>query len=234
MADSKLVYPINIMFAESSRVTVYFDTEESRLDFHSTVLELLAFKSPLSQYEEHKVQPVFQKQNSDSLATVVLAKHIPLGNFMAIKVIYRDQASLLTRSLPYEVDLLRKLSEIPEVAKLVVKYVEHFECDEFLYHVTRWVEKLTLAEVMKHSSERFLNEVEMQAPAKQLLKVLQAVHGQGFTHNAVSLSNIFVKRNSSMEPQKHSVILGGFSKATPILGGHTPKVTSKTETEDVF
>lgn len=138
------------------------------------------------------------------------------------------------KPIPSEVDLLIKLSGIPEVVKHVVKYVEHFEENQFLYMVTKWIKKHTLATVMKYSSERYLNEAEMQAPAKQLLKVLQAVHGQGFTHNAVSLSNIFVKRNSSMEPQKHSVILGGFSKATPILGGHTPKVTSKTETEDVF
>lgn len=95
------------------------------------------------------------------------------------------------------------------------RYVEHFEEHQFLYLVTRWVKESTLAVVMKHSARGgYLNEVDMQEPARQLLTVLQAVHGQGYIHNAITYRNIFVEKSSMTNPLKNKVKLGGFSKAT--------------------
>lgn len=44
----------------------------------------------------------------------------------------------------------------------MVPYVEHFEEGPFLYLVTKWIAKGTLAQVLEHTSENFLAEAEIR------------------------------------------------------------------------
>lgn len=61
------------------------------------------------------------------------------------------------------------------------------------------------------------------------------MHSQGFIHNAVTFSNIFVvDQRSYTASQNYRVRLGGFSRVTRILGGEAPRAAFGTKNNKVF
>jgi serine/threonine protein kinase len=109
---------------------------------------------------------------------------------MAIKVICKGRSEDMT-GLPV-FSLSQQLR-----SHFIVKYVEHFEDDSFVYLVTSWMPLGDLRSRMSRQKVGHLTEGEMHAPLSDVANALKIVHALGLTHNAVQPKNIFIEKTKN-------------------------------------
>jgi serine/threonine protein kinase len=122
---------------------------------------------------------------------------------MAIKVFLKGTSDDRTE-LP-EFNLNRQLK-----SHVIVKFVEHFEDENFDYLLTTWMPHGDLRSKMSKQKVQYLTEGEMRAPLTNVANALKTIHALGYTHNAVEPKNIFIH----VVNHKYRVKLGGLSKSS--------------------
>ena len=105
-------------------------------------------------------------------------KHRSTGANMAIKVISKEKSGDWT-ALP-QFSLNQRLR-----SPFIVKFVERFEDDQFIYLVTTWMPHGDLRSLMSRQKVGYLTEGEMRASLSEVANALKIVHGLGYTHNSV-------------------------------------------------
>ena len=130
---------------------------------------------------------------------------------VAVKVVFKDpEENVCLPDLP-EVALTNKLSSKYNI----VRHIEHFEVDQFIYLVQACMSLGDLRSFIKAHGYQYLTEQELRTHAKSMVQALNGMHNEGFLHNDVQPSSFLVHCHRS-ERKNFTVKLGGLSRARPI------------------
>ncbi|WP_419546997.1 protein kinase domain-containing protein [Microcystis sp.] len=121
---------------------------------------------------------------------------MPSGRKCVIKQLKPDEATTGTAPTPgwfeerfrREADTLEKLGRNhPQIPELY----DYFSEGENFFLVQEWIEGITLSQ--KHQQEGNLSEAEVEEILRELLPVLDYIHGQGIIHRDIKPDNIILR-----------------------------------------
>lgn len=145
---------------------------------------------------------------------------MPSRRKCVIKQLKPDEATTGTAPTPswfekrfqQEAGILEKLGQNhPQIPKLY----EYFSEEENFFFVQEWIEGITLSQ--KHQQEGNLSEAKVEKILRELLPVLDYIHGQGIIHRDIKPDNIIL-RASDGKPVL--IDFGIFKEVNNINGGN--------------
>lgn len=113
-------------------------------------------------------------------------------------------------------------------SKSLLKLIEHFEDDNFIYLVYPWSAHCDVGTYLKQFSVPYLTERELQSPMKQLIKGINDLHKIGLLHNDIQLDHILLARRKTASKKYDQVKLCSYSQACPVNQAAEHVVRKKT------
>lgn len=113
-------------------------------------------------------------------------------------------------------------------SKSLLKLIEHFEDDNFIYLVYPWSAHCDVSTYLKQFSVPYLTEKELQGPMKQLIKGVDDLHSCGLLHNDIQLNHILLARRKTASKKYDQVKLCSYSQACPVNQAREHVVRKKT------
>lgn len=100
-------------------------------------------------------------------------------------------------------------------SKSLLKLIEHFEDDNFIYLVYPWSAHCDVATYLKQFSVPYLTEKELRSPMRQLIKGVSDLHNIGLLHNDIQLEHVLLARRKTADKKYDQVKLCSYSQACP-------------------
>lgn len=145
------MHPLKVKVNKSSRLTLYFESQELRAECLGKILAMQGHTSQIDSYV------VNNKKSQQGAFTVVQAKHGNSGSKVAVKVIYKDpnvisdkssSGSIYMHAVP-EIAMREKLSDLKLSSHYITKMVEYIEDDQYVYLISQWMNRRDLGTYMK-------------------------------------------------------------------------------------
>ena len=84
-----------------------------------------------------------------------------------------------------ELALRQRISDLKLSTRNISKLVESIEEDEYIYLVSKWMNKRDLCYFIKNQQFEYLISDEIRRPLKNIISALKVIHKCGFLHNDV-------------------------------------------------
>lgn len=175
------------------------------------ILHEQGFANPIAQYHMATSSLYGERHDRPEDSTVIFGTHRASKLPVAVKVVFKDiEENVCISDLP-EVAITDKLSSKYNI----VRHVEHFQIDEFIYLVQACMSNGDLRSFIQACFYLYLTEKELKSHVKSMVQALSGMHKEGFLHNDIQPSNFLVHCHRDSR-KNFTVKLGGLSRARPI------------------